>query len=130
MDNKIDKNFDDDDGKSYASSKATNDDNLSTVSKSTNMTNESEERIAREKEIEQRQIRLGIIKEVDLLKSDLVCIRILIIRDFIVVVCKGLKMLIYKLDILDSLFKITNIDLSCLSESTHEEVVILSADCS
>jgi len=39
------------------------------------------------------QIRLGIVNKTDLLKSNLQCIRALIIKDTIVIICAGLQML-------------------------------------
>jgi len=55
----------------------------------------------RQKDRRNTLVRLGIRDEADLLKGNMQCVKMLIIQDFIIVVCKHLKLMVYKKDVLE-----------------------------
>jgi len=58
----------------------------------------------KQKERKKTLVRLGIRDEADLIKGHLECVKLLIIQDFIIVVCKNLKIKVYKKDVIEGYY--------------------------
>jgi len=72
-----------------------------TMIKSFSKDNTSKNETKKQKERKKTLVRLGIRDEADLIKGNMHCVKMLIIQDFIIVVCKHLKLMVYKKDVLE-----------------------------
>lgn len=80
----------------------------------TNKDNKDASETKRQKDRKKTLVRLGIRDEADLIKGNMQCVKMLIIQDFIIVVCKHLKLMVYKKDVLEGYYLNETVDMHCL----------------